>query len=317
MRVNIRREQRRNLNGAYSLCWEEDGVARSVEAQGVDISQSGMRLRASCGVPEGARVFIEGRTGRVNGHAFVRHCDRDGDGCTIGLEFLPETKKTVEPPAPESTDYYEFLQVSPSAEAATIHRVYRFMASRLHPDNPETGDAEKFVRLNRAYEALSDPERRAAYDAAHRPSQAKPIPIFESSAFVNGVEGEANRRLGVLSLLYHRRRTNPRDARVSLLDLEKQMGFPREYLDFTTWYLKSKQYIAMEDNSDFSLTALGVDYVEANATSSPILHQLLTAGACITSEPGASAAGGSDGSSGGREMDAFQPLLSDGQTGSP
>jgi len=35
-------------------------------------------------------------------------------------------------------DYYEFLQISPNAEGETIQRVYRFLATRLHPDNPET-----------------------------------------------------------------------------------------------------------------------------------------------------------------------------------
>jgi len=32
---------------------------------------------------------------------------------------------------------------------------------------------------------------------------------------------------------------------VSLFDIERHMGFPREYLDFNTWYLKAKQYIIM------------------------------------------------------------------------
>jgi curved DNA-binding protein len=63
-------------------------------------------------------------------------------------------------------DYYEFLQISPNAEAETIHRVYRFLAARLHPDNPETGDAEKFFLLKQAYDVLSKPALRAEYDAA-------------------------------------------------------------------------------------------------------------------------------------------------------
>ena len=53
------------------------------------------------------------------------------------------------------------------------------------------------------------------------------------------------------------------------------MGFPREYLDFTTWYLRSKKYITKEDNSDFSLTPLGVDYVESNYSKLPLLRKLL------------------------------------------
>jgi hypothetical protein len=92
------------------------------------------------------------------------------------------------------------------------------------------------------------------------------------------VEGEVNRRLGVLSLLYNRRRTNPENPKVSLYDLEKRMGWPREYLDFTTWYLRNKQFIVREDNSDFSLTAAGVDYVEQNYVQIPMLHKLLNSG---------------------------------------
>jgi hypothetical protein len=86
-----------------------------------------------------------------------------------------------------------------------------------------------------------------------------------------------NRRLAVLSLLYRRCRANVHDPKISLRDLETAMGFPREYLDFTTWYLKTKKYITREDNSDFALTALGVDYVEANCSKLPVLARLLNA----------------------------------------
>ena len=58
-------------------------------------------------------------------------------------------------------NYYEFLRISPNAEPDTIHRVYRFLAGRLHPDNSETGDPEKFFQLKQAYDTLSDPKRRA------------------------------------------------------------------------------------------------------------------------------------------------------------
>jgi hypothetical protein len=87
-----------------------------------------------------------------------------------------------------------------------------------------------------------------------------------------------NRRLAVLSLLYRRCRANVHNPKISLRELEIQMGFPREYLDFTTWYLRTKKYITREDNSDFALTALGVDYVESNYSKLPILSKLLNAG---------------------------------------
>ena len=56
------------------------------------------------------------------------------------------------------------------------------------------------------------------------------------------------------------------------------MGFPRDYLDFTTWYLQKKGYITRADNSDFTLTAAGVDFVETQRMNIPVLNRLLTSG---------------------------------------
>ena len=74
-------------------------------------------------------------------------------------------------PEPKSLDHYETLQISPSAEPDTIHRVYRLLAQRFHPDNGETGNATRFRLVCEAYEVLSDPERRAQYDAVHEQQQ--------------------------------------------------------------------------------------------------------------------------------------------------
>ena len=113
-------------------------------------------------------------------------------------------------------DYYEFLQISPNAEPVTIQRVYRFLASRLHPDNPETGDAENFMLLKEAYDVLSDPDRRARYDAIYKKQLEPPPPLSTSIDFMDTVDGELNRRLAVLALLYIRRRTNPYSPEVSI-----------------------------------------------------------------------------------------------------
>ena len=64
-------------------------------------------------------------------------------------------------------DYYEVLQISPNAEPETVHRVYRLLAQRFHPDNSESGSDARFRELTAAYEVLSDPERRAKYDVVH------------------------------------------------------------------------------------------------------------------------------------------------------
>jgi curved DNA-binding protein CbpA len=178
----------------------------------------------------------------------------------------------------EIPDYYEFLQISPNAEPDTIHRVYRFLAVRLHPDNPETGDAEKFFLLKQAYDVLSNPARRAEYDAAFKKDGPQTVPLSTSIDFMDSLEGELNRRLAILALLYIQRRTNPYVPEVSLLEVEKRMGFPRDYLEFTTWYLRNKGYISRSDNSDFMLTAEGVDFVESQRVNIPILNKLLTTG---------------------------------------
>ncbi|MGA3210323.1 MAG: J domain-containing protein [Terriglobales bacterium] len=175
-------------------------------------------------------------------------------------------------------DYYEFLQISPNAEPDTIHRVYRFMAVRLHPDNPVTGDADKFVLLQQAYEVLSDAARRDEYDAARKNEAAQPAPLSATIDFMDEIEGEMNRRLAVLSVLYFKRRANPYYPEVSLIEIEKRMGFPRDYLEFTAWYLRNKGFITRADNSDFTLTAQGVDFVETQRANIPVLNRLLTTG---------------------------------------
>jgi curved DNA-binding protein CbpA len=173
-------------------------------------------------------------------------------------------------------DYYELLQISPRADSDTIHRVYRYLASRFHPDNQRSGNAETFRLLTAAYDILSDPARRAEYDTHWEETHNAPLSTYID--FMDSIDGEANRRLAVLAVLYFRRRANPNAPEVSLSEIEKQMGFPRDYLDFTTWYLVKKRYVTRADNSDFTLTADGVDFVETQRASLPVLNKLLTNG---------------------------------------
>lgn len=106
----------------------------------------------------------------------------------------------------EFVDYFELLQVSSNAEPATIHRIYKLLAARYHPDNAATGDGDKFLLLQEAYRVLSDPELRATYKAEWEVHRLQPRAVFEMPEFFKGIEAESYRRVGILCLLYNQRR---------------------------------------------------------------------------------------------------------------
>eukprot|EP01083_Nonionella_stella_P066619 175607_1 len=67
----------------------------------------------------------------------------------------------------EKEDYYAILGVDKEADEKTIKKAYRKLALKWHPDrNPDnTKQAEeKFKEISKAYEVLSDPKKRRAYD---------------------------------------------------------------------------------------------------------------------------------------------------------
>lgn len=64
----------------------------------------------------------------------------------------------------EKRDYYEVLGVSKTASQDEIKKAYRQLAKKYHPDNKETGDAEKFKEATEAYSVLSDESKRRTYD---------------------------------------------------------------------------------------------------------------------------------------------------------
>lgn len=159
-------------------------------------------------------------------------------------------------------DLYEVLQVSPNADPETIHRVYRLLAQRHHPDNADTGDEECFKLLLAAYHILGDPERRAAYDVHHQSAAKRRWKIFDQPKAAQGAEGEKRKRHGVLSLLYTKRMNAPLEPSLTLMELEDLLGCPREHLEFSLWYLKESQSIQRTDNGRYQITVGGVDALE-------------------------------------------------------
>lgn len=165
----------------------------------------------------------------------------------------------------DTVDYYETLQISSNAEPETIHRVYRMLAQRFHPDNKETGSATRFRLLSEAYEVLSVPEKRARYDVVHQKRQQDRWRLVSKGAEAeNDFAVEQVLRLTVLEVLYTQRRLDPGVPGIFTVDLEKLTGRPREHLEFTVWYLVQKKYIQRGDSSLLVITAEGVEYLEQN-----------------------------------------------------
>jgi curved DNA-binding protein len=160
-------------------------------------------------------------------------------------------------------DHYETMQISPNADLDTIHRVYRILAQRFHPDNQETGDSELFRTLTEAYQVLGEPEKRAAFDIEHRTTRRLTWKIFDQTNAAQGVEAERRKRSGILSLLYRKRVAQPDSPAMNLKEFEDLLGVPKEHLEFTLWYLKEGQFVTRTDNGRHSITLKGVDLAES------------------------------------------------------
>jgi len=64
----------------------------------------------------------------------------------------------------EKRDLYEVLGVKKGSSKDEIKSAYRKLAKKYHPDNHETGNAEKFKEVQEAYDILYDDQKRGAYD---------------------------------------------------------------------------------------------------------------------------------------------------------
>lgn len=160
----------------------------------------------------------------------------------------------------EFVDYYETLEASCNASFETIERTFRYLAKRLHPDASEEGDRQRFSQIVEAYETLRDPEKRAEYDEqleAHRNEENK---ILRDAGQATSDTRDRHR---LLTLFYAQRRSNFKNPGIGVSTLEEQMGLPMEVLEFHLWFFRQKGWIEREESGTLSISAAGVDKIEA------------------------------------------------------
>jgi hypothetical protein len=147
----------------------------------------------------------------------------------------------------------------------TIERVYRLFAKRYHPDNSATGNADKFRIITEAFHLLSDPEKRASYDAKYEEGRIRQYKSLSNISPSEGFESDEKLRHQILSIMYIEKRREPSEPGVGLWSLEKLLGWPEKILEFHIWYLKEKGWIQLSESGGYSITANGVDVIEENA----------------------------------------------------
>jgi curved DNA-binding protein len=288
-----RRAPRRNISKPSVIRIElKDGMgnARNITADLVDWSETGLSVTLVAPIKAGAIIQVRGKLGderlEISRRATILWCrEEPGGGYRIGLEFLDVQSGSSGASQHRSAhsdfkshnvssdfhdlDYYEIMQLSPNAGHETIHRVYRLLAQRCHPDNTDTGNAELFVQLTTAFQVLSDPEKRAAYDARHSTEKQLRWKIFDQAVVATGPDVERRKRRGILGLLYAATVQDPERASMTVHAFEDMLGCPREHLEAALWYLRGKGYVQRTDGGRYTLTVNGFEEAEEHCVTAP------------------------------------------------
>src|SRR6202171_385772 len=279
---------------------DQEGNPRWATAYLSDVTESGVGISLMTPLQTGSMVVVRGNFDEnrndVQLQADVKWCtELPGGVYQVGLEFAAsraagkgdnrqQTSAATAPPFsgdPEELDCYEIMQLNPRADADTIHRVHRILAQRYHPDTPDTGDSEMFIRLNAAAQILADPERRAKYDARYRATKQLQWKIFDQAEASLGPQAEKSKRRGVLGLLHAKALHNPERASLTAVEFEDLLGCPREHLQAAFWYLKGKGQIVRGDNEHNTIPVLGLEEIESHsflpeASNLKLLKQAVT-----------------------------------------
>jgi hypothetical protein len=118
-----------------------------------------------------------------------------------------------------------------------------------------------FEAVNLAYEVLSDPVRRRAFDELQGIGQEPGGPKFSGVEFFDALTRDAALRSAILCLLYDRRRTRPSAPGISMRTIETMVEATAVELSSALWYLKQRGWAASDDKSSLAVTADGMDFL--------------------------------------------------------
>ena len=145
-------------------------------------------------------------------------------------------------------DYYELLQLS-STRHRTIDRVFRHLAKKLHPDNKESGDTDRFQLIVEAHRTLSGPETRANHHVKYQDYWNRKWKLASEAGDGTAFDDDRKTRESLLSLLYVQRRRNTRHPGRAIT-MARLLGKPFELVEFHVWYLKEKGWVERLDTGN-------------------------------------------------------------------
>jgi len=160
-------------------------------------------------------------------------------------------------------DYYKIMGVRPDIASEELNRRFHRLAKRFHPDNPQTGNRDRFDLLVEAHNLLKDTAKRAHYDMLYKQVVGTTQGFATDGNGHDTVGQDVDIQTKLLSVFYSRRRHNIRDPGVPEIELERIFGCKIENLEFHLWYLKAKRWVERLENGMLSITVEGIDHVNS------------------------------------------------------
>ncbi|MFN7919824.1 MAG: DnaJ domain-containing protein [Bryobacteraceae bacterium] len=248
-----------------------------INAKLMDVHELGCGIELSTPLETGAAVIIKGDL-RYSGSTSTEARGRIA-WCRMktlytyraGIVFL----QPLEPPGSQAKptqvtaeeNPYEILQLSPNADASTIHRMYETLGRRFHPERGENPDPARYGQVAEAFAILTDSSKKAAVDARIR-ERRQYRSVIADGELGDTAEAEQAKRRSILLVLYIHRMNNPESHGLTVAEIGELLGVNEEPLAFAFWYLRENGSVAIVE-SHYGITVKGVDDVEFGRTRRP------------------------------------------------